>query len=37
MNEAKKLAYANLLEHNADSRFYDVILRELLSREYALE
>ncbi|MHA1216941.1 MAG: gamma-glutamyltransferase [Candidatus Thorarchaeota archaeon] len=37
MIEAKKLAYADLLEHNADPRFYDVPLRELLSREYASE
>ncbi len=35
MIEAKKLAYADLYQHNADPDFYDVPLRELLSKEYA--
>ena len=35
MIEAKKLAYADLLAHNADPDFYDVPLETLLSEEYA--
>ncbi|MCF2138245.1 MAG: gamma-glutamyltransferase [Candidatus Thorarchaeota archaeon] len=35
MIEAKKLAYADLLAHNADPYFYDVPLEKLLSKGYA--
>jgi gamma-glutamyltranspeptidase/glutathione hydrolase len=35
MIEAKKLAYADLHQHNADPSFYDCPLGELLSKEYA--
>ncbi|MFW9960288.1 MAG: gamma-glutamyltransferase [Candidatus Thorarchaeota archaeon] len=35
MIEAKKLAYADLHQHNADPSFYDVPLASLLSKEYA--
>ncbi len=35
MIEAKKLAYADLLEHNADPDFYDTPIEELLSDKYA--
>ncbi|NHJ14690.1 MAG: gamma-glutamyltransferase [Candidatus Thorarchaeota archaeon] len=33
--EAKKLAYADLLQHNADPDFYSVPLHTLLSKDYA--
>lgn len=35
MIEAKKLAYADLHQHNADPKFYDVPLETLLSKSYA--
>ncbi len=35
MVEAKKLAYADLHQHNADPDFYKIPLDSLLSREYA--
>lgn len=35
MIEAKKLAYADLHQHNADPSFYDVPLEKLLAKEYA--
>jgi gamma-glutamyltranspeptidase/glutathione hydrolase len=35
MVEAKKLAYADLLAHNADPKFADVPIKKLLSKEYA--
>jgi gamma-glutamyltranspeptidase/glutathione hydrolase len=35
MIEAKKLAYADLHQHNADPTFYDVPLEKLLSKSYA--
>jgi gamma-glutamyltranspeptidase/glutathione hydrolase len=35
MIEAKKLAYADLHQHNADMKFYGVPLKELLSKDYA--
>ncbi|MFW9800244.1 MAG: gamma-glutamyltransferase, partial [Candidatus Thorarchaeota archaeon] len=35
MIEAKKLAYADLYEHNADPDFYKIPLERLLSKEYA--
>ncbi len=35
MIEAKKLAYAELHQHNTDPEFYDVPLKKLLSKEYA--
>jgi len=35
MIEAKKLAYADLYQHNADPDFYDVPLDSLLSKKYA--
>ncbi|MFW9786476.1 MAG: gamma-glutamyltransferase [Candidatus Thorarchaeota archaeon] len=35
MIEAKKLAYADLHQHNADPSFYDVPIDELLSKSYA--
>ncbi|MFQ5833103.1 MAG: gamma-glutamyltransferase [Candidatus Thorarchaeota archaeon] len=35
MIEAKKLAYADLYEHNADPDFYKVPLETLLSKQYA--
>lgn len=37
MIEAKKLAYAELHQHNTDPSFYDVPLKKLLSKEYAKE
>jgi gamma-glutamyltranspeptidase/glutathione hydrolase len=37
MIEAKKLAYADLHQHNADPAFYDVPLNKLLSKSYAKE
>jgi gamma-glutamyltranspeptidase/glutathione hydrolase len=37
MIEAKKLAYADLYQHNTDPAFYDVPLDRLLSKEYAWE
>lgn len=37
MIEAKKLAYADLHQHNADPSFYSVPMDELLSKEYARE
>lgn len=37
MIEAKKLAYADLHQHNADPEFYDVPLEKLLSKSYAKE
>lgn len=37
MIESKKLAYADLLQHNADMDFYDVPLQRLLSKSYAKE
>ncbi|MFW9920995.1 MAG: gamma-glutamyltransferase family protein, partial [Candidatus Thorarchaeota archaeon] len=36
MIEAKKLAYDDLHRHNADPSFYDVPLKTLLSKEYAI-
>lgn len=35
MIESKKLAYADLHQHNADPDFYEVPLKELLSKSYA--
>lgn len=35
MIEAKKLAYADLHQHNADPTFYDIPLKKLLSKSYA--
>ena len=35
MIESKKLAYADLHQHNADPDFYDVPLKELLAKSYA--
>jgi len=35
MVEAKKLAYADLHQHNADPEFYNIPLDTLLSKEYA--
>jgi len=35
MIEAKKLAYAELHQHNTDPGFYDVPLKKLLSKDYA--
>ena len=35
MIESKKLAYADLHQHNADPTFYDVPITTLLSKEYA--
>ena len=35
MIEAKKLAYADLHQHNTDPSFYDVPMEKLLSKEYA--
>jgi gamma-glutamyltranspeptidase/glutathione hydrolase len=35
MIEAKKLAYADLHQHNADPNFYDVPLEKLLAKSYA--
>jgi len=35
MIEAKKLAYADLMQHNADPSFYNVPLKRLLSKKYA--
>ncbi len=37
MIEAKKLAYADLHQHNADPKFYDVPLEKLLAKSYAKE
>lgn len=37
MIEAKKLAYADLYQHNADPDFYEVPLERLLSKKYARE
>jgi gamma-glutamyltranspeptidase/glutathione hydrolase len=37
MIEAKKLAYADLHQHNADPGFYDVPLEKLLAKSYATE
>ncbi len=37
MIEAKKLAYADLHQHNADPKFYDVPLEKLLAKSYANE
>jgi len=37
MIEAKKLAYADLYQHNADPDFYEVPLERLLSMEYGLD
>jgi gamma-glutamyltranspeptidase/glutathione hydrolase len=35
MIESKKLAYADLHQHNADPAFYDIPIKELLSKAYA--
>lgn len=37
MIEAKKLAYAELHQHNTDPSFYNIPLKKLLSKEYAKE
>ncbi len=37
MIEAKKLAYADLHQHNADPSFYDAPMEKMLSKEYARE
>ena len=37
MIEAKKLAYADLHQHNADPEFYNVPLEKLLAKSYAKE
>ena len=37
MIEAKKLAYADLHQHNADPSFYDAPMERLLSKDYARE
>jgi gamma-glutamyltranspeptidase/glutathione hydrolase len=37
MIEAKKLAYADLYQYNADPSFYDVPLKKLLAKSYAKE
>jgi gamma-glutamyltranspeptidase/glutathione hydrolase len=37
MIEAKKLAYADLHQHNSDPSFYDIPLNRLLSKSYAQE
>jgi gamma-glutamyltranspeptidase/glutathione hydrolase len=37
MIEAKKIAYADLHQHNADPAFYECPLDKLLSKEYAAE
>ncbi len=37
MIEAKKLAYADLHQHNADPEFYNVPLEKLLAKSYAME